>query len=366
MTEHTTPKIHAVILAGGLARRMNGAEKGLQPLNHQPLIAHILQRLQPQLNAVNGKIFLNINRSFEQYQQQFPELEYYQDEIPDFQGALSGMLTGLRTIESDYLLFVPCDSPFLPTQLLPKLLTALLINQADIAYAHDGERAHPTFALVHRSLAQALADYLQTGERRLYQFFRQQKSVAVDFSDQKAAFRNFNTLEDLIKVELQPSRPAVLAITGYSGTGKTTLLEKLIPKLTACNLKVGLIKHSHHNIEVDKKGKDSHRLRLAGANPTAIACDERWALMTETPDQAVDFHQILTHFPNVDLVLVEGFKHETLPKIQLHRQGIEKPLPELDKWTIATATDYPLARENVLDINNVEEVAEFVKTWMKG
>lgn len=370
MTEYTSPKIHAVILAGGLARRMNGVEKGLQQLNHQPLIAHILQRLQPQLNAINGKIFLNINRSFEQYQQQFPELAFYQDEISDFQGALSGMLTGLRTIESDYLLFVPCDSPFLPKDLRKKLFTALQINQADIAYAHDGERAHPTFALVHRSIAQALADYLQTGERRLYQFFRQQKSVAVDFSEQKSAFCNFNTLEELstaelAKTELQPSRPAVLAITGYSGTGKTTLLEKLLPKLIACGLKVGLIKHSHHNIEVDKKGKDSHRLRLAGANPTAIACDERWALMTETPDQAVDFQQILTYFPNVDLVLVEGFKHEALPKIQLHRQGIEKSLPELDEWTIATATDYSLERENLLDINNVEEVAEFVRSWLK-
>lgn len=371
MTENSTPKIHAVILAGGLARRMNGVEKGLQPLHHKPLIAHILQRLQPQLNAVKGKVFLNINRSLEQYQQQFPDIAFYQDEIPDFQGALSGMLTGLRTIESDYLLFVPCDSPFLPTQLLPKLLTALQINQADIAYAHDGERPHPTFALVHRSIAKVLADYLQTGERRLYQFFRQQKSVAVDFSDQKAAFRNFNTLEELAKVESstepsQSQRPAVLAITGYSGTGKTTLLEKLIPKLTACNLKVGLIKHSHHHIDIDKKGKDSHRLRLAGANPTAIACDERWALMTETPAQAVDFQEMLAHFPNVDLVLVEGFKHETLPKIQLHRQGIEKPLPELDEWTIATATDYPIERENLLDINNEEEVAEFVKEWLKG
>lgn len=365
MTENSIPQIQAVILAGGLARRMNGVEKGLQLLNQKPLIAHILQHLQPQLNAVNGKIFLNINRSFEQYQQQFPELAFYQDEIPDFQGALSGMLTGLRTIESDYLLFVPCDSPFLPKDLLKKLLTALQINQADVAYAHDGERPHPTFALVHRSIAQALDDYLQTGERRLYQFFRQQKSVAVDFSEQKSALRNFNTLEELSTAELQASRPAVLAITGYSGTGKTTLLEKLLPKLTACGLKVGLIKHSHHNIDVDKKGKDSHRLRLAGANPTAIACDERWALMTETSDQAVDFQQIFTYFQNVDLVLVEGFKHETLPKIQLHRQGIEKPLPELDEWTIATATDYPLERENLLDINNVEEVAEFVRSWLK-
>ena len=197
MTEKTSPQIHAVILAGGLARRMNGVEKGLQKLQHRPLIAHILQRLSPQLSAVNGKVYLNINRSQAEYQQFYPHLPFYQDEMPNFQGALSGMLTGFYQIESDYLLFVPCDSPFLPENLLKKLLTALQINQAEIAYAHDGERPHPTFALIHRNVVKALNDYLQTGERRLYQFFRQQKSIAVDFSEQKEAFRNFNTLEEL-------------------------------------------------------------------------------------------------------------------------------------------------------------------------
>ena len=120
MTEKISPQIHAVILAGGLARRMNGVEKGLQKLQHRPLIAHILQRLSPQLSAVNGKVYLNINRSQAEYQQLFPHLPFYQDEMPDFQGALSGMLTGFHQIESDYLLFVPCDSPFLPENLLKK------------------------------------------------------------------------------------------------------------------------------------------------------------------------------------------------------------------------------------------------------
>ena len=101
---------------------MNGVEKGLQKLQNLPLIAHILQRLSPQLLAVNGKVYLNINRSQAEYQQLFPHLPFYQDEIPNFQGALSGMLTGFHQIESDYLLFVPCDSPFLPENLLKNYL----------------------------------------------------------------------------------------------------------------------------------------------------------------------------------------------------------------------------------------------------
>ncbi|MEE3700572.1 molybdenum cofactor guanylyltransferase MobA [Mannheimia haemolytica] len=360
-------KISAVILAGGLARRMNGAEKGLQLLDQKPLISHLLARLSPQIED----IWLNINRSVEQYQQLYPELPYYQDSLPDFQGPLSGMLSGFEQIESDYLLFVPCDTPFIPTQLLHKLHTALRINQAQIAYAHDGDRPHPTVALVHRSVAENLRAYLASGERRLLWFFQTQKSVAVDFSAYKAAFRNFNCLEDLTAFNPYPIK--TLAITGYSGTGKTTLLEKLIPKLTACSIRVGLIKHSHHNVDIDKKGKDSYRLREAGANPTMVVCDERWALMTETKQaaetkQAVEFSQLIAKFDpeTVDLVLVEGFKHETMPKIQLHRKEIEKPLPALDQWTIATATDYPLERENRLDINDVEQLADFIRQWLEA
>ncbi len=85
---------------------MNGAEKGLQLLDQKPLISHLLARLSPQIED----IWLNINRSVEQYQQLYPELPYYQDSLPDFQGPLSGMLSGFEQIESDYLLFVPCDT----------------------------------------------------------------------------------------------------------------------------------------------------------------------------------------------------------------------------------------------------------------
>ncbi|WP_373777664.1 molybdenum cofactor guanylyltransferase MobA [Glaesserella sp.] len=356
-------QISAVILAGGLARRLNGVEKGLQPLNGKPLINHIIERLSPQI----CKISLNINRLHEQYRLLYPDIPSYSDELTDFQGPLSGMLSGFQHLDSEYLLFVPCDSPFLPLNLLRKLNTALTINHADIAYAHDGERAHPTFALVHRSVAKALADYLARGERRLFHFFQSQKSVAVDFSEQPQAFRNFNTLEDFTSGQNSAffCKIPLLAVTGYSGTGKTTLLEKLIPELNKRNIRVGLIKHSHHNVDVDKPGKDSHRMRMAGANPTMVVCTERWALMVET-DELAPFDYLVQQFEgkNLDLVLVEGFKHEALPKIQLHRKAIEKPLPELDDFTLATATDYPLARKNLLDINNIEQIATFIEKYL--
>lgn len=358
-------QITAVILAGGRASRLGGVDKGLQLLGEKPLVAHILARLSPQI----GSVWLNINRSFEQYHKLFPHISTYQDDLADFQGALSGMLSGFKQIPSDYLLFVPCDSPFLPENLVQKLATSLIINDAQIAYAHDGERPHPTFALIHRSIEPNLENYLATGERRLFQFFSTQKSVAVDFSEQPMAFRNLNTPEEFVGAnDIRPKATSIplLAITGYSGTGKTTLLEKLIPALKQRNIKVGLIKHSHHNVDVDKEGKDSHRLRIAGANPTMVVCEQRWALMVET-DQLVPFEQLVGKMAEnkIDLILLEGFKHEQAPKIQLHRKAIEKPLPELDEFTLATATDYFLERENLLDINNIEQIADFIKNYLK-
>lgn len=356
--------VTAVILSGGLARRFGGVEKGLQCFNGKPMISHIIERLSPQV----CKIVLNINRLHDVYHAQYPDIPTYSDDLDGFQGALSGMLSGFRQLEGDYLLFVSCDSPFVPTNLVQKLATALRINDAQIAYAHDGEKAHPTFALIHRSISPALADYLAQGERRLLQFFQSQKSVAVDFSEQPDAFQNFNSAEQLAsgQISVKFCKP-LLAITGYSGTGKTTLLEKLIPALKQKGVQVGLIKHSHHHVDVDKAGKDSHRLRLAGANPTMIVCDQRWAMMVET-DELADFQYLTEQFrdQNVDLILVEGFKHEGLPKIQLHRQDLDKPLPELDEFTIATATDYPLERENRLDINNIEQISDFVSRYLQN
>ncbi|MFZ7216475.1 molybdopterin-guanine dinucleotide biosynthesis protein MobB [Avibacterium avium] len=157
----------------------------------------------------------------------------------------------------------------------------------------------------------------------------------------------------------------MLGITGYSGSGKTTLLEKLLPQLADLGLRVAVIKHSHHNAQVDKEGKDSWRMKEAGASQVVMACDNRWALMTETA-QPVSLDYLAAQFdPQLtDLILVEGFKHEPIAKILLHRKTMGKALPELDEKVIALATDYPLScTVPHLDINQVEQIAAFIFHW---
>jgi molybdopterin-guanine dinucleotide biosynthesis protein B len=164
--------------------------------------------------------------------------------------------------------------------------------------------------------------------------------------------------------------PPLLGIAAYSGTGKTTLLKQLIPLLRQREIRVGLIKHTHHDMDVDTPGKDSYELRKAGADQTLVASDRRWALMTETPEQLpLDLHYLASRFDRdkVDVILVEGFKHEPVSKIILYREDIGRPLEDmLDKFVIAVASDRPVTGVKFLDINQPEAIAEFIAEWLKG
>ncbi|EFU66879.1 molybdenum cofactor guanylyltransferase MobA [Aggregatibacter segnis] len=194
-----TISISAVILAGGQAKRMGGVDKGLQPLQGKPLFQFIYDRLHSQVEHIS----VNANRNQAIYA--VAGLPVFGDNIEGFQGPLSGILTALERSETDFVLFVPCDSPFFPDNLLEKLKSAVVFHGVSIAYVHDGEREHPTFCLMARSLKEKLAAYLATGERRMLQFMRQNGAVSVDFSENKAAFTNINTLDELLQFNVQSS-----------------------------------------------------------------------------------------------------------------------------------------------------------------
>ncbi len=163
------------------------------------------------------------------------------------------------------------------------------------------------------------------------------------------------------------TEPPVVGFAAYSGTGKTTLLIRLLRLFTARSLRVGVVKHAHHTFEIDYPGKDSYELRQAGASQVLVGSRQRWALMAEMPepvDSALAYH--LDHLDRtaLDLVLVEGFKPESIPKIELHRPSLGNPLIYLDDPdVIALATDTPLAKAPplpLLDLNDAEEIAAFI------
>lgn len=166
----------------------------------------------------------------------------------------------------------------------------------------------------------------------------------------------------------------LLGFCAYSGTGKTTLLTRLIPLLRAQGLRPGVIKHAHHRFDVDQPGKDSYELRAAGADQVLVASRRRMALMREFPEPRDEprLADLIGHLASeaLDLILIEGFKHEPIPKIELHRPALGHPFIHAnDMLVIALACDAPVtpARDlPLLDLNDPAGMLGFIQTWLTG
>jgi molybdopterin-guanine dinucleotide biosynthesis protein A len=197
--EHLT----GLVLAGGRGMRMGGVDKGLQTLHGEPLAAHVLKRLAPQC----GALLISANRHPDTYAALGAPFgaTIVADTLPGFPGPLAGLLAGLRSARSAYLLSVPCDTPGLPTDLAAHLAHAMDTNQADIvtvttADAQGRVSLHPVFALLRTTLADDLAAFLDAGERKVRAWYARHKTVEVSFTDERA-FYNINSLQELSDLE---------------------------------------------------------------------------------------------------------------------------------------------------------------------
>ncbi len=188
--------IAGLILAGGQGSRMGGVDKGLQTLQGRPLVAHVHERLAPQVATV----LISANRHQDEYRawskQVIPDIR------PDYPGPLAGIETALAALARHdpalpWLVTVPCDAPRLPPDLVTRLAHAAIAGQCQVAVAHDGERVHPVFALIHVDALPVLRAYIATGRRRADGWYASLRSVQVDFSDCPQAFVNLNTREEL-------------------------------------------------------------------------------------------------------------------------------------------------------------------------
>ncbi|MGL4250738.1 MAG: molybdenum cofactor guanylyltransferase MobA [Aeromonas sp.] len=185
--------VSAVILAGGRATRMGGADKGWVELAGRPLIDHVLGRLRPQVD----EILINANRSEARYQALAPVIR---DDNDDYLGPLAGMQAGLAAAAHDWVLFVPCDGPALPLDLMSRFRAALTPD-SELVVAHDGDWLQPVVALLHRSLLPSLSAALAEGERKIDIWFARHHMAVVSFADQPDAFINLNSPAELAAYE---------------------------------------------------------------------------------------------------------------------------------------------------------------------
>ena len=185
----THEDITGLVLAGGRGSRMGGVDKGLQNFNGMPMALRTLLRLQMQV----GQVIINANRNLAAYESF--GVEVWPDVLADYPGPLAGFLTGLERCDTTYLVTVPCDSPFLPTDLVFRLEKNL--PGCDLAVAKTGDQAHPVFALMKREVRESLEAFLAQGGRKIDAWYAALKVVEVSFDDEADAFRNINTLEEL-------------------------------------------------------------------------------------------------------------------------------------------------------------------------
>lgn len=178
-----------VILAGGQATRMGGQDKGLVQLNDKPLIQHVIERLTPQTE----RIMINANRNQCIYTQ-FGEV--FSDQFKDYPGPMGGIHAGLLNAPTDWVGFVPCDSPLINDDLVERFC-ASVTDETDILVAHDGDHQQPVFTLYHKRVLPKLTAFLERGDRKIILLYKECHTQYVDFSDSPNCFVNLNTPEEL-------------------------------------------------------------------------------------------------------------------------------------------------------------------------
>jgi len=187
--------VTGVVLAGGQGSRMGGIDKGLRDFRGRPLAGHAIERLAPQVD----ELLINANRNVEAYERF--GYRVIADEIEGFAGPLAGFERALAHAKGDLVVTVPCDSPFLPMDLVTRLRDALRSNSADLAVARTGDQAHPVFSLMKRGVHPSLREFLSSGQRKIDRWYGALSVVEVSFDHEPEAFLNINTLDELSGLE---------------------------------------------------------------------------------------------------------------------------------------------------------------------
>ena len=190
-----TPSVTGLILAGGKGSRMGGVDKGLQAFRGKRLVDHVYERFAPQV----GGVIINANQNHEEYKTF--GVRVVSDAIGGYAGPLAGFHAGLSVSKRPFLASVPCDSPFLPADLIERLYQRIDESGAELAVAKTGDQPHPVFSLVRRTVLDHLADFLKGGGRKIDAWYATLNVVEVAFDDEPEAFSNINTLEELSAFE---------------------------------------------------------------------------------------------------------------------------------------------------------------------
>lgn len=349
-----------VILAGGRSRRM-GSDKATLMFGGVTVLEHLVN--------VFGSYFDSVAVSVGEHGRYNT---YGAEEILDIypgKGPMTGLHAAFARTDADNVFLTAVDLPFGDPE-LAGYLSGFLDGEYDACLIRrtSGD-LEPLFGVYSRRCLGALSDCLDSGSFAMTSFLQRVRVKFIDEDELSDRFdvdtvlSNINTPKDYSRALwlLEASRIPVVSIVGWSGSGKTTYLERLIPELKRRGLRLGVIKHDAHKFEIDRPGKDSYRLSAAGGDVVAVSSAEKLAVV-EKREKAPPLLEIISHMMGVDMIITEGYKTGSNPKIEIHRKATGKPLAcKGDKNLIAVVTDEELdVNVPELDFTEIGKAADLI------
>lgn len=340
-----------VILAGGKSRRMGSPKSELRIGS-----LSFLDKLVYELSSF-PELLISVDR-----RESHPDIAYpmVEDLYPDC-GPLGGLCSALRSCRFPLLFVLPCDVPLFSEELAACLLREMT-EDADcvISETEDG-RLHPFCAVYRSSCLPALEEAISRGELKMLRCLEKLRTKIFRAGRESWRYRNINTPADY--ASLSGRGRSVLAVSAYKNSGKTALIERLIPELSRRGIRVMTVKHDGHCYEPDIPGKDSYRFFQAGAEASLIFDSEKYSLSRRGELSAAELFRISE---GVDLILLEGFKWTDYPKIEVLRRETGKGAIEGLSRRLAYVTDWereelPLQGEKVFGMNEISTIADFIE-----
>ena len=376
-------KVSAVILCGGESRRM-GQDKAKLQVGKYTFLEQIVRNIMD-----NGpdEMFLSVRRRNDYSEIKVTHIE----DLEQNKGPLMGIYSVMCVASYEKIWVTSCDMPFIDWQVAEELAVYFEDGIDAVIPVDRTGKKYVLCAWYRKSTLEILKEQLESGDLKVKHLLGRLRVcyVAVEgLTDGSHKFQNINTREEYQAFtgqsdsisnreswgksagtavrpdkELHTDIP-IVSFVAYSGTGKTTFLERLIPKLKARGLKIAIVKHDGHRFEIDHEGKDSDRFTKAGADVTGLISSEKAVLMENRQTDPEDF---LKKIDGVDLILTEGFKQGPWPKIMLHRKGTGKPMPLLPEECLAVISDAEVMDcKNLFTLEETEKTADFLFRYVQN
>ncbi|MGL4687282.1 MAG: molybdopterin-guanine dinucleotide biosynthesis protein B [Fusobacteriaceae bacterium] len=347
-----------IILAGGQSKRMNYRDKFLLPYGDKTFISKILKECKS-----FDKIILSLNSEQEFFSPNIKIICDYYKEI----GPLGGLHASLKALETDFAIVIPCDMPYISSDLLNYLSQFITSSLEAIIIRDNNNKINPLFGIYHKNVLPKLEEFITNGNYKATMFlsFLKTKEISLEhtvFNNEKT-FLNINTCEEYKNFSSELKKPVFFAVSGSKNSGKTTFIQRLIKDFVLEGKKVGTIKHDGHDLIADVIETDSFKHREAGSSKTIVFSKSKFILIDY--DNNLLTEDFLNFFLGYDLVILEGFKHSNFLKIELIREDNSTESVCKEENLMCIVSDINLkSTVPVFNFNNLEGIIKEIKKYI--